>query len=81
MQFNTLKQFRHAIYPCFQRAQDALFETCDALLTEPAARTYVELSLSPRFTRGWSSLYAALKDGRIDRATLQRVVAHFAPPT
>ena len=80
MQFNTLKQFRHAIYPCFQRAQDALFETCDALLTEPAARTYVELSLSPRFTRGWSSLYAALKDGRIDRATLQRIVAQFAPP-
>ena len=80
MQFNTLQQFRHAIYPCFQRAQDALFETCDALLTEPAARTYVELSLSPRFTRGWSSLYAALKDGRIERAPLQRVAAQFAPP-
>lgn len=79
MQFNTLKQFRHAIYPCFQRAQDALFETCDALLTEPAAHTYAELSLSPRFTRRWSSLYAALKDGRIDRVTLQRVVAQFAP--
>ena len=80
MQFNTLEQFRHAIYPCFQRAQDALFETCDALLTEPGARAYAELSLSPRFTRRWPSLYAALKDGRIDRATLQRVAAHFAPP-
>jgi hypothetical protein len=68
-----------AIYPCFQRAQDALFETCDALLTEPAARGFVELSLSPRFTRRWPSLYAALKDGRIDRATLQRVVAQYAP--
>ncbi len=80
MQFNTLAQFRHAIYPCFQRAQDALFETCDALLTEPAARAYVELSLSPRFTRRWPSLYAALKDGRMDRAMFQRVVAQFAPP-
>ena len=79
MQFNTLKQFRHAIYPCFLKAQDALFETCDALLTEPAARTYVELSLSPRFTRQWPSLYAALKDGRIDRAMLQRMQAHHAP--
>jgi hypothetical protein len=79
MQFNTLKEFRHAIYPCFQRAQDALFETCDALLTEPAARTYAELSLSSRFTRRWPSLYAALKDGCIDRVTLQRVVAQFAP--
>jgi hypothetical protein len=80
MQFNTLKQFRHAIYLCFQRAQDALFETCDALLTEPAARTYVELSLSPLFTRRWPSLYAALKDGDIQRATLQRMTAQFAPP-
>lgn len=80
MQFNTLKQFRRAIYPCFQRAQDALFETCDALLTEPAARSYVELSLSPRFTRRWPSLYAALKDGRMDRALLQRVLAQYAPP-
>jgi hypothetical protein len=80
MQFNTLNQFRHAIYPCFTRAQDALFETCDALLTEPAAHSYAELSLSPHFTRRWASLYAGLKDGRIDRTTLQRVVAQFAPP-
>jgi hypothetical protein len=79
MQFNTLKQYRHAIYPCLQRAQDALFETCDALLTEPGARAYAELSLSPRFTRRWPSLYAALKDGRIDRATLHRVAAQFVP--
>jgi hypothetical protein len=79
MQFNTLNQFRHAVYPCFHRAQDALFETCDALLTEPAARTYAELSLSPRFTRQWPSLYAALKDGVIDRSALQRVLAHYAP--
>ena len=70
MQFNTLKQFRHALYPCFTRAQDALFETCDALLTQPAAHTFAELSLSPRFTRRWSSLYAGLKDGCIDRTAL-----------
>jgi len=79
MQFNTLNQFRHALYPCFDRAQDALFETCDALLTEPAARTFVELSLSPRFTRQWPSLYAALKDGHINRVRLQRVAAQYAP--
>ncbi len=78
-QFNTLDQFRHAVYSCFQKAQDALFETCDALLTEPTARTYAELSLSPRFTRQWPSLYAALKDGGIDRAALQRVFAQYAP--
>ncbi|MDD1748279.1 MAG: transposase [Methanothrix sp.] len=78
-QFNTLSEFRYAVYPCFQRAQDALFETCDALVTESAARTFAELSLSPRFTRHWPSLYAGLKDGRIDRSALRRVVAHYAP--
>ena len=78
-QFNTLSEFRAAVYPCFQRAQDALFETCDALLTEPAARTFAELSLSPRFTRHWPSLYAGLKDGRIDRPALRRIVAQYAP--
>lgn len=79
MQFNILDEFRHAVYPCFEKARDALFETCDALLTEPAARSFAELSLSPRFTRQWPSLYAALKDGRLDRAALQRVFAQFAP--
>ena len=78
-QFTILDQFRHDVYPCFQKAQDALFETCDALLTEPAARTSAELSLSPRFIRQWPSLYAALKDGCIDRAALQRVFAQYAP--
>jgi hypothetical protein len=78
-QFNTLDQFRHDVYSCFQKAQDALFETCDALLTEPTARSLAELSLSPYFTRQWPSLYAALKDGRIGRAELQRVFAQYAP--
>ena len=79
MQFNTLNRFRHAIYPCFQRAQDALFETCDALLTDPAARSFAELSLAPRFRRRWASLYAALKDGILDRDQWHQVMAEFAP--
>ncbi|MCL5951376.1 MAG: transposase [Chloroflexi bacterium] len=79
MQFNILDQFRHDVYLCFRKAQDALFETCDALLTEPTARTFAELSLSPRFTRQWPSLYAALKDGCIDQAALQWVFAQYAP--
>jgi hypothetical protein len=78
-QFNTLSAFRLAIFSCFHKAPDALFETCDALLTEPAAHTFAELSLSPRFTRRWPSLYAALKDGCIDREALRRVLAHYAP--
>ncbi len=77
MQFNTLNQFRHDAYACFQRAPDALFEACDALLTEPAAHSFVELSLSPRFRRKWPSLYAAFKDGQIDRTALKRTFAQY----
>lgn len=78
-QFNTLNEFRHAVYPCFEKAQDALFELSDALLTEPTARTFAELSLSPRFRRRWPSLYAAVKDGQINRAALVQTQARFAP--
>ena len=59
MNLNTLQNFRHAIYDCFQRAADALFNTADALLTEPGAHSFPELSLSPCFQRQWPSLYEA----------------------
>ncbi len=68
MQFNTLNPFRHEAYQCLDRAAAALFEAAAARLTEPAAPTLAELSLSPRFTRQWPSLYAAFKDGVIDRS-------------
>jgi hypothetical protein len=80
MQFNTLIQFRQHVYNSFQRAPDALFEVSDALLTETAAQTFAELSLSPRFRRRWPSLYAAFKDGQIERSALRRTLAQFAPP-
>ena len=59
MNLNTLQNFRHAIYDCFQRAADALFNTADALLTETGAHSFPELSLSPCFERQWPSLYEA----------------------
>ncbi len=77
MQFNTLNQFRHDAYACLQRAPDALFEACDALLTESAAHSFAELSLSPRFRRKWPSLYAAFKDGLMDRPALQRTFCQY----
>jgi len=79
MQFNTLKEFRHDMYACFERAPDALFEACDALLTEPAAQSFAELSLSPSFRRRWPSLYAAFKDGQIARPALRLTLAQYAP--
>src|SRR5260370_42264211 len=80
MNLNTLKEFRHAIYGCFQRAGDALFNTVDALLTEDRAHSFPELSLSPLFERQWSSLYEAFEDGRIDEQQLKQVFNAFLPP-
>jgi hypothetical protein len=73
MHFNTLDDFRQQVYPCFERSRDALFNLCDALVSEPAARSLPELSLSPFFVRQWPSVYEALQDGRIDTARLRRV--------
>jgi hypothetical protein len=79
MNLNTLNEFRHAVYGCFQRASDALFKTVDALLTEDRAHTLPQLSLSPHFERQWPSLYEAFEDGRIDEAQLKQVFRAFLP--
>lgn len=74
MNFNTLEQVRQQIYACFERRADALFQLTDALLGESQAKSLAELSLSPNFPQKWTSVYAALQDGRINieqiRATL-----------
>jgi hypothetical protein len=79
MNINILKEFRHAIYGCFERAGDTLFNTIDALLTEDRAHSFPELSLSPYFERRWPSLYEAFEDGRIDEARLKGVLAAYLP--
>jgi hypothetical protein len=74
MNFNTLEQVRQQIYACFERRADALFQLTDALLGESQAKSLAELSLSSNFQQKWTSVYAALQDGRINiehiRATL-----------
>lgn len=79
MNLNTLRAFRHAIYACFTRGADALFNTVDALATETSAQSFVELSLAPCFERQWSSLYEAFEDGRIDQRRLQEVFVAYLP--
>lgn len=80
MQYSILETFRHNVYhACFTKAADALFELADALLTDPTARSGVELSLAASFRRTWSSVYAALDHGRIDRSALQHVFCTFLP--
>lgn len=79
MNLNTLRQFRQALYQTLRQAKDALFEACDALVSEPAAQCFAELSLSPRWRRRWCSLYAAFRDGLIERARLRAVFASHVP--
>jgi hypothetical protein len=51
----------------------------DALITEPQAQSFPELSLFPFFQRKWSSLYEALQDGKIDEKMLQETFIKYLP--
>jgi hypothetical protein len=79
MDCTRFAQFRRDVYACFTRAAAALFDLSDAVLTDPSARTFIEFSQAASFQRRWSSLYAALQDGHIDRAALTRTFAAFLP--
>jgi hypothetical protein len=75
MNLTTWQTIRQQVYDCLQQRADALFSLSDALLSEPQAQSLPELSLSPFFERTWSSVYAALDEGRMDVAGLRRVWA------
>lgn len=79
MDFNILQEFRQHFYDTLSRANDSLFNCADALLTETAAQSFVELALSPFFKRKWPSLYEAFEDGLLDRAALRQLFASYAP--
>ena len=72
---HTLDTFRRSFYECLHRRTDALFELPDALLTADAVPSPVHLSLEASHRRGWSSLYAALRRGRIDAEALRGLLA------
>lgn len=76
MYFNTLTDFRQQAYACFERGADALFNLCDALLSQSEARSLVELSQAPAFVRRWPSLYQGLSNGKINEAALRAVCIH-----
>jgi hypothetical protein len=79
MNLHTVKTFRHRVSDRFEQAADALFNTVDALSSEPTAQSIPELSLSPFFVRTWPSLYEACEDGQIDADRLREVFVPFAP--
>ena len=76
---NTVRQFRHDIYSSFPKAKDALFNTVDALMSEPQATSLPEITQSLWFERQWSSVYEGLEDGRIDQSALRAVFWQYAP--
>jgi hypothetical protein len=71
----VLRAFRAAVYGCFTRRRDALFELGDALLTAGPVLSPAHLSLEPAHRRGWGSLYAALAQGEVDAEALRDVLA------
>ncbi len=80
MDSTTLAGYRRGLYATFTRAADALFEVGDALLTAAQPRSFVALSQAPSGQRRWPSRYAALADGRVERAALRRLFARHLPP-
>ncbi len=56
------QQFRQKLYNLFPHRQDSLMDLLDALSSNVAARSPVELSLNPLFRRDYSALYKAIKE-------------------
>ena len=69
-----LQAFRTALYACFGRRADALFELCDAVLTAGLVPSPAHLSLESVHRRGWGSLYAALARGEIQIDALRALL-------
>jgi hypothetical protein len=73
---DALRAFRLSFYECLHRRGDALFELADAILAaDGAAPSPAHLSLEASHRRGWGSLYAALRRGRIDAEALRDLLA------
>ncbi len=74
-----LKQLRQSAYTLLGKGKDAIFDLIDALLSSPQVKSFVELSLSPVFRRGWSSLYAGLGNSRPQRRKLMKLYIEQMP--
>ena len=76
----ALRAFRQEVYDAFGARRDALFELLDALLTGGAVPSPVHLSLVPAHRRGWGSFYAALAQGDVSAAAVERLLAALPLP-
>ena len=56
------EQFREKLYQSFNYRRDTVMELVDALAANTTARSPVELSLSPLFSREYSALYKGIQE-------------------
>lgn len=74
-----LGAFRYQIHGSFTLRPDAFFEIIEAILLSPSIPSAVGASLSLVFRRCFSSIYDALRRGRIDRDALSQALAAAEP--
>jgi len=79
-QLNKLIAFRQRFYESLPQAGDAQFQVVEALLSNRQVSSFAELTLAPRFTRGWRSAYEALRHGQQQEANLRRLFCAHLPP-
>jgi hypothetical protein len=65
----------------FTKRRDAQFELLDALLLNGPARSFPDLSCLPVFRRRWSSVNAALEDGRQNTSWIYQYLTQQLPTT
>ncbi len=79
MIFKQLQEFRQTLYNSLGNARDSVFDLMDAVLLSASILSFVSLSQSPVFRRQWSSTYAALKDSRLPRAKVTKLLVSQIP--
>jgi hypothetical protein len=78
-QLSKLATFRQAIYTCFLKAGEVLFELIDALLLSSRLASFSDLSCVPVFRPQWPSLYEGLQDGKVDETKLLETLTEQLP--
>jgi len=77
---NKLIEFRQAIYgQGITSRRDAVFDLLDAMISEGPVSSFAMLSQAELFQRKWSSLYAAIEDGRLNEVWLRKFLAQQVP--
>ena len=77
---NKLIEFRQAVYEHgITYRRDAVFDLLDALLSEGPVSSFAMLSQAEAFQRKWSSVYAAVEDGRLNEGWLRTYLAQQVP--